>query len=128
MTVHVEWDNEEKTVIRTTYQEPVKIEDVFTALDQQVVLLDSVEHPVVMMIDMSTLKRLPHTTLSSYPEIAKHRGIHHPNTAMSYVVMNNLPMEYMINIFSRLFAKFDTATSVEQARERIAERSRTLTT
>src|SRR5688572_10854195 len=117
MTAIVEWDNEDQTVLRITYQEPIGIEDVYTALDQQVVLLDSVDHQVTMLIDMTALKRLPSTTLGNYPQIAKHRGVRHPNIGMSYVVMNNMPMETMINIFSRMFAKFETATSVEQARE-----------
>lgn len=59
MPVSVEWDNPEKTIVRFIYAGKWTWEDFYKYIDQANSMMDTVDKPVVSIIDMSESSYLP---------------------------------------------------------------------
>lgn len=56
MAIDIQWDNEEKTIVRQTYGEVVTPEEYYQMVKQSAELLNSVNHPVDLIVDLRKLK------------------------------------------------------------------------
>jgi hypothetical protein len=64
MPITVEWDNPQKTIIRQTHLGTWTWEEYYAAADQTLVMLNSVDYQIHLMIDMQQSSMLPSGALS----------------------------------------------------------------
>lgn len=65
MPIEVQWDNEERTVMRWVYQSPWSWEEAYQAHEQEMALIDCVEHIVDGIADMRQAQGLPKGSLTA---------------------------------------------------------------
>lgn len=65
MPIEVQWDNNEQTVIRWVYQWPWSWEEAYQAYEQEMALIDCVEHIVDGIADMRQAQGLPKGSLTA---------------------------------------------------------------
>jgi hypothetical protein len=59
MGVEVRWANPEKTAILFVYVHPWSWDDLYVAREMRDFMMDEVDHPVTVIIDLSASKQLP---------------------------------------------------------------------
>jgi len=59
MGVQVQWDNEARTILRYDYQGRWKWEQVYEAVNEAYRMIETVPHPVAVMIDMTESAGIP---------------------------------------------------------------------
>lgn len=62
MSILVEWDNVEQTAIRLVYESTWNWRDHFLALDAVNTLMNTVQHPVDLVLDLQRSMPLPEST------------------------------------------------------------------
>jgi len=126
MIAEISWQNEDKTLLEVRYHEPLTVEDIIDTITEIANVLDTVEHKVVLLVDMTDISTIPRNLLTAYPRIAKTRGVNHPNAAASYIVVDNRVIELITSIFNRMYASFQVVRSLEEAQRLAEERVATL--
>lgn len=66
MGIRVSWDNDEKTIVRHSYNGHWTISDFYNCVDDSARLLHSVDHPVDLIIDMGDCAPPPNGILRGY--------------------------------------------------------------
>jgi hypothetical protein len=125
MAIDVSWDNPEKTVIRYEFGVQWTMKDLLVATQADDDLMDSVDHKVHMIFDMSATQALPGGIVGSMrsldAEISDKLGL---------IVLVGAPafFEKLTHIFYNIFASsknglvaFKTAQSLDEARQMIKE-------
>ena len=126
MIADISWQNENKTLLLIRYHEPLTVDDITGTITEIANVLDSVDHKVVLLVDVTDISTIPRNLLTAYPGMAKTRGVNHRNAAVSYVVINNRAIEVISNIFSRMYTSFQVVRSLEEAHRLAEERLATL--
>ena len=103
MNYSVEWDNPQKTVIRVTLKDGVTVKEVMQALEDGAPLISSVDHSVDYLLDFR-ISKVPDRWLTSFPEIAQHPAINHPNRRLQVVITNQRLVRTLGSIFSKVFS------------------------
>lgn len=71
MSIHVMWDNDEKTVVRYVYEGRWTWEDFEAARREAAELLKTVNHQVDVIVDVQDSKLLPNSAISRGRELSK---------------------------------------------------------
>ncbi|MEZ4668735.1 MAG: hypothetical protein R3E39_12555 [Anaerolineae bacterium] len=103
MSITVDWDNPEKTVIRFKYDGSWTLTDYFAANEQSVGMMDNVDHKVHIIIDVTESKILPNGVISQ-GRSAANRGKHHNQGTVMIVGANGL-IRGMFDIFKKLYGR-----------------------
>ncbi len=125
MPVTVEWDNEEKTVIRFDYDGAYTWEDVYNAMDKSNKMMETVEHSVAHIIDVRKAGSVPPNALSHARRIEAKT---HPRRSYHVTVGANTFVRVMFNTFTKLKMSVSAerglnyfTSSIDEARAWIAE-------
>lgn len=122
MTISVFWDGDDKTVIRQEVSQKWSIEDFYLSIEQSNTLIETVKHPVHIIIDMSKSHSLPKGFISSLSSI---QNKSHSRIDITIIVGANV----LITAFSKLFAKlypnrdlrFYMVSTLDEARKLLNE-------
>lgn len=120
MPITVEWGNEAQTILLITYHDPLSVDEIAQAQDEQAAALDGLSHPVTFIINMLNMKDLPANLLTSLPRMGQHRVINHPNLALLIGVVDDFFLQRLSEIFSRVFRKTRAVRTLDEA-YRLAE-------
>ncbi|HLY27346.1 MAG TPA: hypothetical protein VKQ72_13470 [Aggregatilineales bacterium] len=122
MGIQTIWDNEEKTIIRHVYEGVWTWRDFNTNLSRSRAMLDTVNHPVHVIIDTRSGKLLPDGSVSNLRSMTS--GIH-PNQGRTILVGTNLFVSRLYNAFFLAYCdqgpSLALAPSLETARAMLSE-------
>jgi len=122
--ITTEWDNDEKTTMRVTYQLGWTWKDLQDNLPIEKEFLDSVNHRVDVIADFRGT-RLPPGAITQLPKIANSPPYIHPNSGLMVMVGSPNFMEEVVNIYRRVYGqktvKLHMVSDLEAARAMITE-------
>jgi len=121
MSITVEWDNPERTIILCTYRDTWTWEEFFGAAQEASDLQDTVQHTVDMVLDMRDSASTPSGVTGKFKEIAR---ISHPNTGIRVLVTDADVMKLLFQVFATVYRpaarKYQVVDSLEKAYALIA--------
>ena len=129
MKLPVEWENEEKTIIRMIFAGNWNWHDFYEANVAVVALMQSVEHTVHTIADFRQSQGIPldsplvhaRNAISALPD----------NWGILVIVTNNPLLEHLVNVFRITFRKMGARTflagSIEQAHQLIVQKGSSIT-
>jgi hypothetical protein len=124
MSIIVQWDNDEKTIVRQEYQGVWTWDDYFTALHESDELVASVEHCVDVIVNMRPGILPKNGAAMSNARSAMRSGP--PNRGLVVIVTNPF-IRALLNVFLKIDRQFAPMVagvdSIEQARALIAQRA-----
>jgi hypothetical protein len=128
MPITSQWANPEKTIVYFIYEKPWNLEEFQSGVEQVNALLDTVQHPVDMIIHMRD--GLP-SLVDSGPFRSVIRNFH-PNIRNTALVGANDFVRRTITAFMRVLGQqnhpFFFAATLEEAHYRLAERQKAAAT
>ncbi len=124
MALAVQWDNPEKTVIRYSYEGLLGAQDHLAANTETLKMLDSVDHPVVFISDITHLQ-IPRDLLNQYSQVNRLAMFTHPKSELIVVVGVSGLLEMLVQIFGSVYkqrmSKIKIVSSLDEARKTAAE-------
>jgi hypothetical protein len=121
MPVSVIWDNEEQTTIRYIFEGRWTLDELFAVMEQEDQMMTSVEHMVDIIVDFQNSGTVPDHLIANFPKIFESSSASHPNVGITVIVGAAGFAEMLANIFSRVFTRMVTASTLEQAQAIIAK-------
>jgi len=109
------WVNDAKTVLKMTFLEPISLEEVVESSNKASTLLDTVDHPVHMIVDLLGVQTMPRNFISNFPMVSRLPLVNHRNLEVVINVMDNSFMEAVATIFSRVYRKVNFVRSLDEA-------------
>lgn len=103
MPIIVKWYDTEKQNICYEVVGRWTWEDLFVAIDEAVQLLDTVDYPVNLILDMTQTSHVPTLAVREMGKVANAPTMSHPNTKKLLVVGANSYIEIMLNVFKKVF-------------------------
>jgi hypothetical protein len=131
MTVSVEWDNEEKTIVRFTYTGKWTWDEFYIHVKQANELMDTVAYRCVSIVDMSKSKHLPPGAAVHIRNIIR-QSMSHNNSGITVFINADTIVKMFIEALRQNypdikdFSNFLYAKSMEEAREKALEQLRLL--
>ncbi len=125
MGVRMEWDNDEKTIMRFIIENPWNMGDIYRLTDEMKVLLptEGITHPIGVILDATALRSLPAGIIQSTGPMIKRMQ---PETEVIVVVSPQRFLKAMYDVFTKLYdaykGVFQFTLSLDEARTLIAER------
>ncbi len=124
MPVIVQWDNEDQTAVLINYQRPWTWSEFNVAIEQMLVLFNSVSHKVDVIFDIRNGGFPPPDAMKRFKEVAE---ISHPNGGQLVFIAPNMMAQFikgLVQILTRAFWAFGTfegpnfvfTKSIEEAR------------
>ncbi len=113
------WDDAEQSIIRFDYVSHWTWEELYTAVTDVNKLMDSVDHPVTHMIDLTQNGGVPPNLINHVQQLA---ALMHPNVEMTVIVGADRFVHMLGDLCFRLAgsrvdrSRFHWAESLEQAR------------
>lgn len=127
MPVTVFWDNEEQTIIRMEFDGQWTWDDVHEAVGTINQMTDSVDHIVDGLIDMRKAVGVPPGAMAHARSLIRQR---HERTGINIIVGASPMISTLWQVFAQAYQwltrdeRFAFAKTLEEARERIAARTR----
>jgi hypothetical protein len=100
MTIRVQWDNTEKTIVRWDFDGSWEWNEYFVAQYESNCLLDSVDYLVDIIGNVQKSHLLPANALSVYRNSLKNVS---PNIGIIVLVGSSSFIRQMVNIFMKVF-------------------------
>jgi hypothetical protein len=123
MGIDIKWDNEEKTIILTTYS-GLFTWDEFEAMSRETEsLLESVDHEVDILAGLEDLV-IPKDALANFPKIAQAPYFTHPRVGLTVFFGASHFARTLLDLFGKVYnaaASMVTVPTLEEAYEVIAE-------
>jgi hypothetical protein len=119
MSILVQWDDPERTIIRFVYSGQWTFGDLFEAMQEARDMMDTVEHLVYGIIDMQDSKLMPNGVLSLGRNVTMRK---HPNQGKSIVVGASGFTRTLYDVYRKVYrTTFDEsayafASSLDEAR------------
>ena len=98
-----------------TFLEPISLEEVVDSSNKASVMLDTVDHPVQMIVDLSGVVTMPRNFISNFPMVSRLPFVNHRNLEVVINVMGNSFMEAVASIFSRVYRKVNFVRTLDEA-------------
>ncbi|NDJ77945.1 MAG: hypothetical protein GYB65_16975 [Chloroflexi bacterium] len=117
-SITTEWDNEQKTAIRVTYQPGWTWDDVEHNMTVELELLESVSHRVDVIEDFRGT-RLPPGAVRQLPKIAESPPYTHPNSGLVIMVGDVTFLDKLVAIYKSVYGraqKLHTQPDLDAAR------------
>lgn len=105
MSVRVDWYEPEQKNIAYFFEGRWTWEETFLAVDEAVRLLDSVDYPVNLIVDVRKTIFMAMINFEMLSKIANAATMNHPNTKNLFLLGGNHFLGVLFNIFSQLFPK-----------------------
>ncbi|NDJ52661.1 MAG: hypothetical protein GYB68_06205 [Chloroflexi bacterium] len=126
MSIETYWLDSTQNTLIVEYPETFTIPEMMGVFEVGGAFMDSVDHPVIWIIDMRSVKTVPQKMLSSFPQMARHPSIGHPNMDLTIMIMNEGLVNRLASIFSTVYLKLeivsDWDSALELAKRQIAVR------
>ena len=123
MSVQVEWDNPEQSILRYIFDDGWTWEDFFAAREEALRLIDERGAEVGVIIHMPEHVRIPPNLITHARSLA---GRVHENTVMVMVVMSNHFLRVMLQTLRKISPQADSrmhmAQTLDEARATLNER------
>lgn len=103
MAINVKWADESQSAIVYELKGKWTWDELFIAIDEAVQLLDSINHSVNIIIDVSESQYTPPLSVANLRRVANAPTMSHPNTQLLILVGANQFIKIMFQVFSRLF-------------------------
>jgi hypothetical protein len=129
MSYTVAWDNDDQTCILLTFAPGVTWDIIYSACDELYALMQSVDHSVDFISDITTSPNMPKDNASIHVRKILSRM---PANAGMHVVVTQPRSLFTITLLNAIFrlvgwsSGFAMATSMDQARELIQQRHASL--
>ena len=101
MTVSIQWDNDEHTIIRYKFEQGWGWTDLHTALDEAGKLVGTVEHEVDVIMDISTANLVPQGALSQINRA--YRNPKPPNLGITVIIAHNTFLNAMVGMAKKIW-------------------------
>lgn len=101
--ITVQWHDENQQIILFTFDETIDWDIYANAVDRLLALADTVEHPVVEIMDLTAIKGLPENTLVEGRRAMSRDP--HPNIIAIVIVGMNPYLNAMLKMFQRILPK-----------------------
>lgn len=98
--IEIGWDNEDKTVMRCTYQGQWTWQEFYVATEQSHQMMDTVDHPVDILVDMRASAQIPQGAVTQFRRIA---NTWHRNTGTIVAVTEARVAQMLYDIFATIF-------------------------
>jgi hypothetical protein len=102
MSVKVDWDNPEKTTLRYQFEGHWTWAEFRAALNQVIATLDTAEHSIDMIADMTASKGIPPGVFTHVQQVAE---MAHPKAGLTVFVGMGMLLEAFANAFQRIYPK-----------------------
>lgn len=113
------WHDETQKVILYDFPRQWGWADLFSAIEAAAALMDTVDHKISVVLDLTKSHTIPNLNLASMQKLVTAPTTSHPNMTYFYIVGAKGYIRTMMDIFGRLFPKaiqqYKTASSVEDA-------------
>lgn len=123
MTIQTRWYDDSQTVIYYEFSDPWTWEELYACFNISLSLMDQVSHKVYIIVDVSHAKAMPRISRKAFQTIANAPTMKHPNATVRYMVGMRPYFSSVLgvfgNLFPKAFAKYQVASSVEMAFEKI---------
>lgn len=103
MSITVNWSDEQKSELIYHIQGKWTWDELFAAIDEATHLLDTINHRVNLIIDVSESLFMPPLSVANLRRVANAPTMSHPNTGLLILVGANQFIKIMFQVFSRLF-------------------------
>jgi hypothetical protein len=124
MSITVNWDNDDKTVIRYDFAGQWDWADFRAATVEAFALTRSVTHRVDSISNFQPGSNLPSDALFQFSRIMK---VAPPNRGTTVIVGGTMFINNLVSIFSKIYkplgARLLIASTLDEARKKLAERS-----
>ncbi len=98
--IEINWDNDDKTVMRYTYQGQWTWQEFYGVMEQSHQMMDTVDHPVDILVDMRASAQIPQGAVTQFRRIA---NVRHPNTGTIVAVTEARVARMLYDIFATVF-------------------------
>ena len=105
MAVTVEWDNDEKTILRYIFTGRLRWGDYYPALQQGREMMDSVSHKVCILNDMRNLDYFPPNMVSNARSVISSRPA---NTGLAIFLTRNSFFKVLYKIIAQVVPEVPT--------------------
>jgi hypothetical protein len=119
-----EWDNDDQTIMRVTYQPGWTWDDMEGNLLLEEDMLNSVDHRVDVIADFRGTQLSP-GAISRLPKIAQSPPYTHPNSGAMVMVGSPAFMKEVVGVYKRVYgqaAKLTMVHDLDEARALIAQK------
>jgi hypothetical protein len=123
MGIDIKWDNEEKTIILTTYSGEFTWDELEAMNRESEVMLDSVDHEVDILVNLKDLV-LPKNTLANFPKIAQAPSLTHSRVGLLVLFGASHFAQTLLDLLGKVYstaASIVIVPTLEEAYEVIAE-------
>jgi hypothetical protein len=103
MPVEMKWFDEKKRNLVCEFSAHWTWDDCFVAIDKAVLLLDSIDYRVCLILDFRPTTYIPAITFDALNRIAKSETPKHPNTRSLIMIGLNRNITMGYNIFQKIF-------------------------
>lgn len=122
MTISVDWDNQEKTIVTWDFDGRWSWSEYYHALEQSDRLLESVNYKVDLLINFQKNSLIPNGFPAQFRRMARFR----PKAGVAIVVTNSYFIETMMKLLIRIQPQVANramiSASLENARETLRNR------
>ncbi len=127
MPVTVDWYNPEKTILCYTFDVQWTWDDIQNVLEIAFSLIDSVDHPIHVLLDLRANTSPPRISAAGLRQVAHSPATHHPNVTRIIIIGGGPMIRVLYDIFSRIYpqaaAYYQFADTLETALARISPAS-----
>jgi len=99
MTIRVLWHNEQKTIIRHSYEANWTWQDFHNALDETLAMTTDIDQPIDLFIDLHNTQILLPGAITHFRQLTQKLA---PKVAFVVVTGGNQFMKMMFNMFQRV--------------------------
>ena len=130
MTVQIYWDNDDKTIVRLDFRDSWTWDEAEAAVAKNTRMLDSVDHTVHAILDMSQSVDAPPLALTHTRNLIAKR---HPRSGITVLVGANDVLSTFWKVFVQAYGRlvradrYGFAQTAEEARQLIASKSASTT-
>jgi hypothetical protein len=117
----VDWHPDFDDVLLMTFIGNPTMGEALDATERESELIEASPHTVHTIIDLRQQYGIPRNFIGNMPRIASTPAASHPNAGLKVVVGASGPAAAVLGIFSRLYNQLHMVSSMEEAREIIAQ-------
>lgn len=123
MGVNLVWEDDTKRVLRFNFEENWTWDEFFVAKKQAYIMIDSIDHKVGVIVDISTLAAFQPNILANSRQALSNK---HPNTFVVVIVVARSFARTMISLLYDIIRfsaiRVEIAASLDEARAIVAKR------
>ncbi|MEO8606916.1 MAG: hypothetical protein ABI690_03495 [Chloroflexota bacterium] len=100
MGIHIEWDNQTQTTIRQVFDPHWTWDDFYGAKQKVDAMIDAVQQPVGLILDMPANVVIPANALSHGKQYI---DTEHPNLFLIVIVSTNQLLQMLYSVFGKVY-------------------------